>query len=179
RCWSLRQSCFECLDKIRMDATTQFVFFFQAEDGIRDRNVTGVQTCALPICMHMMFNFYVNQHVFYTLASADVRPLEKALEATQRIPQYAQWASFLRNHDELDLGRLTKQQRQLTYEKFGPDKNMQLYGRGIRRRLAPMLGNRPQLEMAYSLMFSLPGTPVLRYGDEIGMGEDLRLSERN
>jgi maltose alpha-D-glucosyltransferase/alpha-amylase len=128
--------------------------------------------------MHMMFNFYVNQHVFYALASADVRPLEHALQATKSIPQYAQWASFLRNHDELDLGRLTRQQRELVYEKFAPDKSMQLYGRGIRRRLASMLGSRAQLELAYSLLFSLPGTPVLRYGDEIGMGDNLRLKER-
>ena len=129
--------------------------------------------------MHMLFNFYVNQHMFYALASADARPLAEALEATKRIPRFAQWASFLRNHDELDLARLTAEQRQVVYDKFGPDPKMQLYGRGIRRRVAPMLGNRPQLELAYSLMFSLPGTPVLRYGDEIGMGEDLRLNERN
>ena len=129
--------------------------------------------------MHMMFNFYVNQHAFYALASADTRPLAKALEATRAIPRYAQWASFLRNHDEVDLGRLSDEQRQCVFEKFGPEKKMQLYGRGIRRRLAPMLGSRPQLELAYSLMFSLPGTPVLRYGDEIGMGDDLSLKERD
>jgi maltose alpha-D-glucosyltransferase/alpha-amylase len=129
--------------------------------------------------MHMMFNFFVNQHVFYAFATADARPLAQALQATRRIPEHAQWASFLRNHDELDLGRLTEERRQAVYAKFAPDKNMQLYGRGIRRRLAPMLGNRPQWEMAYSLMFSLPGTPVLRYGDEIGMGDDLRLPERS
>ena len=128
--------------------------------------------------MHMMFNFYVNQHAFYALASADIRPLKHAIEATRRIPNYAQWASFLRNHDEVDLGRLTKQQRQLVYDKFGPEPGMQLYDRGIRRRLAPMLGNQAQLRMAYSLMLSLPGTPVLRYGDEIGMGDDLHLPER-
>src|SRR5205823_2938193 len=69
--------------------------------------------------------------------------------------------------------------RRLVYQKFAPDKDMQLYGRGIRRRLAPMLGNRAQFELAYSLMFSLPGTPVLRYGDEIGMGDNLSLPERN
>src|SRR5207249_4442264 len=91
----------------------------------------------------------------------------------------AQWASFLRNHDELDLGRLTSRQRGLIFNKFAPEPRMQLYGRGIRRRLSTMLGNRPQLEMAYSLMFSMPGTPVLRYGDEIGMGDDLRLRDRN
>jgi maltose alpha-D-glucosyltransferase/alpha-amylase len=129
--------------------------------------------------MHMMFNFYVNQHLFYALASGDVRPLAKSLEATRNIPKFAQWATFLRNHDELDLGRLTKEQRETVFEKFGPEPRMQLYHRGIRRRLAPMLGSRGQLELAYSLMFSLPGTPALRYGDEIGMGDDLRLKERN
>jgi len=129
--------------------------------------------------MHMMFNFFVNQHLFYALASGDAKPLGRALEATGQAPEYAQWASFLRNHDELDLGRLTEKQRSLVYERFGPDRNMQLYQRGIRRRLAPMIGNRAQLELAYSLLFALPGTPVLRYGDEIGMGDDLELSERN
>jgi maltose alpha-D-glucosyltransferase/alpha-amylase len=128
--------------------------------------------------LHMMFNFYVNQHVFYALASGEVAPLITALEKTRSIPPFTQWASFLRNHDELDLGRLTRKQRQLVYAKFGPEKRMQLYDRGIRRRLAAMLENRPQLELAYSLMFSLPGTPVLRYGDEIGMGDNLRLRER-
>jgi maltose alpha-D-glucosyltransferase/alpha-amylase len=127
----------------------------------------------------MMFNFFVNQHMFYALASGDSAPLADAIQATQRKPEYAQWASFLRNHDELDLGRLTRKQRQVVYSKFGPEKSMQLYDRGIRRRLAPMLSGRPQLELAYSLMFSLPGTPVLRYGDEIGMGDDLKLPDRN
>jgi len=129
--------------------------------------------------LHMMFNFYVNQHLFYALASADVAPLAEALNATKQIPEYAQWAQFLRNHDELDLGRLTEEQRQKVFERFGPDPEMQLYDRGIRRRLAPMLGNRRHLELAYSVMFSLPGTPVIRYGDEIGMGEDLSLKERD
>ena len=74
--------------------------------------------------MHMMFNFFVNQHVFYALATGDTRPLVQALEATRSIPAYAQWASFLRNHDELDLGRLTKEQRNAVYEKFAPEKSM-------------------------------------------------------
>lgn len=130
--------------------------------------------------MHMMFNFFVNQNLFYALASADIKPLVKALEATQAIPQFAQWANFLRDNDELDLGRLTDNQRQLVFSKFGPEKGMHLYNRGIRRRLAPMLGgNRRQIELAYSLMFTLPGTPVMRYGDEIGMGDDLSLNERD
>src|SRR5690606_1153110 len=90
-----------------------------------------------------------------------------------------QWAHFLRNHDELDLGRLSEEQRQTVFERFAPEKHMQLYDRGIRRRLATMLGNRQQSELAYSLMFSLPGTPVIRYGDEIGLGDDLSLEERD
>lgn len=129
--------------------------------------------------IHLMFNFYVNQYIFYALATADVKPLAKALEATRLSFHTSQWAQFLRNHDELDLGRLTEPQRQRVFERFGHEKNMQLYDRGIRRRLAPMIGNRPQTELAYSLLFSLPGTPVIRYGDEIGMGDDLSLKERD
>jgi maltose alpha-D-glucosyltransferase/alpha-amylase len=130
--------------------------------------------------MHMMFNFQVNQNLFYALASGDVKPLTKALEATRERPATAQWGTFLRNHDELDLGRLKEKQREQVFAAFGPDDDMQLYHRGIRRRLAPMLnGDRRRLELAYSLLYSLPGTPILRYGDEIGMGDDLRLPERN
>jgi maltose alpha-D-glucosyltransferase/alpha-amylase len=129
--------------------------------------------------LQMMFNFQVNQNLFYALAAADVRPLVGALEKTKQRPATAQWAMFLRNHDELDLGRLTKRQRERVFAEFGPDKDMQLYDRGIRRRLAPMLRNdRRRLELAYSLMLTLPGTPVIRYGDEIGMGDDLSLPER-
>ena len=129
--------------------------------------------------LHMMFNFQVNQHLFYALASADVRPLVKAMEATKPRPASGQWGLFLRNHDELDLGRLTEKQRQTVFEAFGPDKDMQLYDRGIRRRLAPMFdGDQRRLELAYSLLFTLPGTPVIRYGDELGMGDDLSLPER-
>ena len=130
--------------------------------------------------LHMMFNFAVNQRLFYALATGDSRPLQKALKETKVAEATAQWGLFLRNHDELDLGRLTQTQRQAVFEAFGPDKDMQLYDRGIRRRLAPMLqGDRRRLELAYSLMLALPGTPVLRYGDEIGMGDNLRLPERN
>jgi maltose alpha-D-glucosyltransferase / alpha-amylase len=130
--------------------------------------------------MHMMFNFQVNQHLFYALASADTRPLVKAMKATKSRPATAQWGLFLRNHDELDLGRLDKKQRQEVFKQFGPTADMQLYDRGIRRRLAPMLdGDHRRLELAYSLLFTLPGTPVIRYGDELGMGDDLCLPERN
>lgn len=130
--------------------------------------------------LQMMFNFEVNQNLFYALATGDTRPLVKALKITKPRPATAQWAQFLRNNDELDLGRLTKKQRQAVFAAFGPEPNMQLYKRGIRRRLAPMMqGDRRRLELAYSLMMTLPGTPVFRYGDEIGMGDNLNLPERN
>jgi maltose alpha-D-glucosyltransferase/alpha-amylase len=130
--------------------------------------------------LQMMFNFEANQHLFYALATSDSRPLVKAVQATKQRPATAQWGQFLRNHDELDLGRLTDSQRKKVFAAFGPDPDMQLYGRGIRRRLAPMLhGDRQRLELAYSLMLTLPGTPVIRYGDEIGMGDMLKLPERN
>lgn len=129
--------------------------------------------------MHMMFNFYVNQYLFYALATGEVNTLKDALEATKDIPQQSQWAQFLRNHDEVDLGRLSNKERNKVYKAFGPDTSMQLYNRGIRRRLAPMLNNdRKKLELAYSMLFALPSTPVIRYGDEIGMGDNLALKER-
>jgi maltose alpha-D-glucosyltransferase/alpha-amylase len=129
--------------------------------------------------MHTMFNFQVNQTLFYALAAADTGPLVKALNATRARPATAQWGIFLRNHDELDLGRLSERQRQRVFEAFAPEKDMQLYERGIRRRLAPMLnGDRRRIELAVSLLFTLPGTPVVRYGDEIGMGDNLVLPER-
>lgn len=128
----------------------------------------------------MLFNFLLNQRQFLAMARADAGPLVSALEAAPAIPDSCQWATFLRNHDEVDLGRLTERERADCFAAFGPDPDMQLYGRGIRRRLAPMLGNdRRRIELAYSLQFTLPGTPVLRYGEEIGMGDDLSLPERN
>ena len=129
--------------------------------------------------LQMMLNFPVNQRLFYALATADIEPLIWALEQTRMRPPNAQWVQFLRSHDELDLGRLSDEQRQKVFEAFGPEKRMQLYDRGIRRRLAPMMGdNRKQLELAFSLLFSLPGTPMMQYGDEIGIGDNLRLPER-
>jgi maltose alpha-D-glucosyltransferase/alpha-amylase len=128
--------------------------------------------------IHMMFNFFVNQHLFYALATHDIGPLVEALEATIDIPPTAQWAHFLRNHDELDLGRLTDARRQRVFERFAPEERMRLYGRGIRRRLAPMLGDREHEELAYSVLLSLPGSPVIRFGDELRMGDDLDLEQR-
>ncbi len=129
--------------------------------------------------LQMMLNFPVNQRLFYALATGDIDPLIGALEDTRKRPRNAQWVQFLRSHDELDLGRLTSEQRQKVFDAFGPERRMQLYDRGIRRRLAPMLGHdRKKLELAFSLLFSLPGTPMMQYGDEIGIGDNLRLPER-
>jgi maltose alpha-D-glucosyltransferase/alpha-amylase len=129
--------------------------------------------------LQMMLNFPVNQRLFYALATGDLKPLILALEATKKRPQEAQWVQFLRSHDELDLGRLTSAQREKVFAAFGPSTDMQLYDRGIRRRLAPMVDNdRRRIELAYSLLFTLPGTPMLQYGDEIGMGDNLALPER-
>ena len=129
--------------------------------------------------LQMMLNFAVNQRLFYAMASGDVEPLRWALQQTAPRPDAAQWVQFLRSHDECDLGRLRDEERQQVFRAFGPEKNMQLYDRGIRRRLTPMLHNdRRRLELAFSLLFSLPGTPMMQYGDEIGMGDDLSLPER-
>jgi maltose alpha-D-glucosyltransferase / alpha-amylase len=129
--------------------------------------------------LQMMLNFPVNQRIYYALATGDLKPLIKALVATKERPQAAQWVHFLRSHDELDLGRLTKTQRDKVFAAFGPTKEMQLYDRGIRRRFVPMVDNdRRRIELAYSLLFTLPGTPMIQYGDEIGMGDDLSLPER-
>ncbi|MEV5447624.1 alpha-amylase family glycosyl hydrolase, partial [Streptomyces sp. NPDC052644] len=130
--------------------------------------------------IHMLFDFMLNGRLMLALAREDPEAIIDALRDTPKLPTGGQWATFLRNHDEIDLSRLTADQRNDVLAKFGPDENMQLYGRGIRRRLAPMLGNdRRHIELAYALQFSLRGTPVLRYGEEIGMGEELSLDGRD
>ncbi|MDP9797517.1 maltose alpha-D-glucosyltransferase/alpha-amylase [Catenuloplanes nepalensis] len=129
--------------------------------------------------LHMLFDFMLNARLMLALARQDPEGIVDALRDTPALPDAGQWATFLRNHDEVDLSRLTADQRQDVFEAFGPDEDMRLYDRGIRRRLAPMLGNdRRRIELAYALQFSLRGTPVLRYGEEIGMGEDLSLPGR-
>jgi maltose alpha-D-glucosyltransferase/alpha-amylase len=129
---------------------------------------------------HMLFNFMANQHLWLALAREEAAPVAEALRETAGIPGADQWATFLRNNDELDLGRLSDEDRRLVFRRFAPSRRMQLYDRGIRRRLAPMLGgDRARLELAFALMLALPGTPVIFYGDEIGMGDDLALAERN
>ncbi|MCA9116888.1 MAG: alpha-glucosidase C-terminal domain-containing protein [Planctomycetaceae bacterium] len=130
--------------------------------------------------LHMLFNFLLNQQMFLALAQQRAKPIYEALRDSPPSSEVNQFANFLRNHDELDLGRLTDEQREFVFQQFAPDPDMRLYDRGIRRRLPPMLnGDERRLRMAYSLMFSMPGTPILRYGEEIGMGDDLSLEERD
>jgi maltose alpha-D-glucosyltransferase/alpha-amylase len=127
----------------------------------------------------MIFAFRLNQAMILALARQDASPIAATIRELPDLPRQGQWATFLRNHDEVDLGRLTEDERQEVFGEFGPDPAMQLYNRGIRRRLAPMLGgDRRRIELAYSLQFSMPGTPVIRYGEEIGIGENLDLPER-
>jgi maltose alpha-D-glucosyltransferase / alpha-amylase len=129
--------------------------------------------------LHMLFNFLLNQRVFLALARQEANPIAELLQELPSRKMTGQWGNFLRNHDELSLDRLTKTERDEVFAAFAPEEDMRAYNRGIRRRLAPMFqGDRKRQEMAYSLLCTLPGTPVLRYGDEIGMGDDLRLPER-
>jgi maltose alpha-D-glucosyltransferase / alpha-amylase len=124
-----------------------------------------------------MFNFFVNQQLFYALASHDIVPLVKALEATLEIPSTAQWAHFLQSR--------RARSRPLDRRTAGPclpeiraSEEHAAVCRGIRRRLGPMLGDREHEEPAYSMLLSLPGSPVIRFGDELRMGDDLDLDQR-
>lgn len=121
----------------------------------------------------MMFDFIGMQNCYLSLARSDARPLAEALHSRPALNPINQWATFLRNHDELTLDKLTEEERQEVFAAFGPDPDVQIYGRGLTLRLPTMLSHDPRrLRMAYSLLFSLPGTPTLYYGEEIGLGED-------
>ena len=129
--------------------------------------------------LQMLFNFPVMQAMYLALARQDAEPLVRALRQLPEIPEGCQWATFVRNHDELTLDQLSEKERAEVFAAFGPDQGMQLFGRGLRRRLPPMLdGDQRRVRLVYSLLFSLPGTPVLFYGEEIGMGENLSVEGR-
>ena len=129
--------------------------------------------------LHIILSFTMNQALYLSLAREEATPLEQALQALPPIATENSWANFVRNHDELSLDKLTEEERQEVFAAFGPDKGMQLYGRGIRRRLPTMLdGDQRRLRLAYSLMFSLPGIPALFYGEEIGLAENLDIPDR-
>jgi glycosidase len=128
----------------------------------------------------MCFDFVGMQQMYLALARENAQPLVEVLKERPDPPtDDAHWATFMRNHDELTLDKLTEAQRKEVFDAFGPEPEMQLYGRGLRRRLPPMLdGDQRRIRLVYSMLFSLPGTPVLFYGEEIGMGEDLRAEGR-
>jgi trehalose synthase len=129
--------------------------------------------------LHLEFAFLLNQALWLSLARGEADALETMVRMLPRVPPDSGWATFLRNHDELTLDKLSVAQRREVFGAFGPDEHMQLYGHGIRRRAAPMLAGDPdRLRLAWSLTFSLPGTPVLLYGDEIGLGENLTIEDR-
>ncbi len=124
--------------------------------------------------LQMQFDFITMQGLYLSVARGDARPLAKALRSRLATPQACQWATFVRNHDELTLDKLSDKERAEVFAALGPEPAMQLYDRGLKRRLPPMLDGDPRrVRMVYSLLFSLPGTPTLYYGEEIGMGEDL------
>ena len=131
--------------------------------------------------MHMAFDFPLNQRMWLGFVRGSAEPIREALRTRPRqMPLQAQFATFLRNHDELSLDKLSEEERQECFEALAPEQSMRIYDRGVRRRLAPMLDGDPaRLALAHSLLFALPGTPVMWYGDEIGMGERLDLDQRN
>ncbi|WP_447978589.1 alpha-amylase family protein [Candidatus Nitrospira bockiana] len=129
--------------------------------------------------LQLLYNFLLANHLFLAFARRRAEPLARVLRLLPPLPEAGQWVNFLRNLDELDLERLTDAEREEVYRAFAPEPTMRIFGRGVRRRLASMLGDRRRVEGAFSLLFSLPGTPLLIYGDEIGMGEDLSLEGRN
>ena len=127
----------------------------------------------------MCFDFIGMQQMYLSLVRGDAGPLAEALRDRPQPPKDGHWATFVRNHDELTLDKLSEAQRKEVFDAFGPRKDMQLYGRGLRRRLPPMLdGDQRKIRLVYSLLFALPGTPVLFYGEEIGMGENLKVEGR-
>jgi maltose alpha-D-glucosyltransferase/alpha-amylase len=117
--------------------------------------------------------------MFLALARGRSNPIEQEVKRLPLQPENGQWLNFLRHHDDLALDKLNDEERNEVFRAFAPSENMRIFGTGIRRRLAPMLNNnRKQMEMVHSMIFSFPGIPMIRYGDEIGMGEDLSLYGR-
>ncbi len=128
---------------------------------------------------HMGFHFPLMPRIFISIGRGDATSLKKILEDTPSIPAGCQWCTFLRNHDELTLEMVTEEEREWLWSHYAPDDRMRL-NLGIRRRLAPLLdGDKARIELANSLLFSLPGSPIVYYGDEIGMGDNIWLPDRN
>jgi maltose alpha-D-glucosyltransferase/alpha-amylase len=128
---------------------------------------------------NMAFHFPLMPRMFMGLKLEDRKPITEILQQTPAIPEACQWCLFLRNHDELTLEMVTDMERDYMYDEYAKDKGMRL-NLGIRRRLAPLLDNdRRRIELMNGLLMSLPGTPIIYYGDEIGMGDNVNLGDRN
>ena len=128
---------------------------------------------------HMAFHFPLMTRLFIGLHLEERRPITDIMDETPAIPDNCQWALFLRNHDELTLEMVTDAERDYMYLAYSRDPRARL-NLGIRRRLAPLMGNdRRRIELLTSILFSFPGTPIVYYGDEIGMGDDVRLGDRD
>jgi len=128
---------------------------------------------------HMGFHFPVMPRLYMALAKGDRAPIVDILNATPSIPANCQWATFLRNHDELTLEMVTDEERQWMWQTYAPEARMRI-NLGIRRRLAPLLdGELRKIALLYSILLTLPGSPVLYYGDEIGMGDNIWLEDRD
>jgi maltose alpha-D-glucosyltransferase / alpha-amylase len=128
---------------------------------------------------HMGFHFPIMPRIYMAIKKGRAEDMIDILRRTPPIPENCQWCTFLRNHDELTLEMVTEDERQWMWEQYAPDPRMRL-NLGIRRRLAPLLDNDPRkIRLAHSLLFTLPGSPILYYGDEIGMGDNIWLGDRN
>ena len=128
---------------------------------------------------HMAFHFPLMPRIFMAIQQEDRHPIVEILRNTPEIPKVCQWGLFLRSHDSLTLSRVTEEERDYMYQAYAADPQARIH-RGIRRRLAPLVeDNQPRLELLYNLLFSLPGTPILYYGDEIGMGDNFYLGDRH
>jgi maltose alpha-D-glucosyltransferase/alpha-amylase len=129
--------------------------------------------------MHMLFNFLLNQRMFLALVRQDPAPIVTGLRELPPVPDTNQWANFVKNHDELTLDKLSDDEREEVFAALAPDPDMRSFGRGIRRRVPPMLdGDRDRIELLYSLVFTLPGSPLLLYGEEIGLGDNQAVEGR-
>ena len=159
------------LDRRRGDAILMGEVNLEPEDARRffgDEDGDELQMC---------LNFNLNQSLALAMVREDAGPLIHGLRALPSVPVDDQWAMFVRNHDEWSLDKLTEAEREEAFAELGPKKDMQLYGRGIRRRLPTMLkGDQARIRMVYSLAFALPGSPILFYGEEIGMAENLAIA---
>lgn len=149
------------LGEVNMPYDQQATWFGPARDGLQ-----------------LQFDFPAMQRMYLSLARGDARPLADTLASRPLVDSSQQWANFVRNHDELTLDQLSQKERDEVFAAFAPDENMRVYGRGIRRRMPPLLEDERATRMVYALTFSLPGAPILFYGEEIGMGENLEVTGR-